>query len=196
MRVTFGSPELPPLHVTSRLSRPDSVFSSSLSCDFSHQSAEHKDLHYQCEQVQPTHFSSSLSQTPVLPGETALKGQPWTRTRGRAGPAWRCMLWLVTAVTGGTVGQGGPDPWEKVRSTRMERWIEIKEEQTRKHSHDARSHLPILFEYLAELFPTILLNPHKPQARLPSIRQSSWGVNWGEEVRESVTELETQSQSF
>lgn len=60
--------------------RANSVFSSSFSCDFSHPSTKHKDLNYQCEQVQPTHFSSSLFKTPVLLWETVLKGQHWTRT--------------------------------------------------------------------------------------------------------------------
>lgn len=63
----LGSPELPPPHVTSSAPPAPQRLSSSFSCDFSQPGTEHKDLNYQCEQVQPTHFSSSLLRTLVFP---------------------------------------------------------------------------------------------------------------------------------
>lgn len=130
VRVTLGSQAASPT-VTSQLSGPTVSSAPLLAVTLVIRAPSTKTLNYQCEQVQPAHFPAPVSSRPLC-----FLRQSWRAALNEdemgTHSAWGSTL-LTTAVTGGTMGQGCPAPWEKEsRSTRMEKWRDIKEEQTRK----------------------------------------------------------------
>lgn len=126
------------------------LFSSSFSCYFSHPGTEHEDLNYQCERVQPTHFSSSVLKTLCFLVRRSWRGSCERGHEAEGRPAWgersadQSILWVA-----GRRGQGPRSVQSRPprkRPTGKERGMVIKEDWNSKYPHRNSPHVSILFD--------------------------------------------------